>query len=142
MFSLLVIIYDNFIEASLFDMTNEEMSSSRPTFLSRISLNDIWRPATRKYCGNDPWKMLKTSISILFSQSVLQVFPIIYNSLQSCTNVYLGEPFLLNLRVLFEDMPYICDLHVFKISFLLHHFFQKDWRYIIHLLLVISIAVS
>ncbi|WVY99614.1 hypothetical protein V8G54_025684 [Vigna mungo] len=44
----------------------------RPTLLSRISLNDIWRPATRKYCGNDPWKMLKTSISILFSQSVLQ----------------------------------------------------------------------
>ncbi|XP_028772065.1 uncharacterized protein LOC114729242 isoform X2 [Neltuma alba] len=44
----------------------------RPTFLSRISLSDIWRPATRKYCGNNPWKMLKTSISILFSQSVLQ----------------------------------------------------------------------
>ncbi|WJX70151.1 hypothetical protein P8452_54289 [Trifolium repens] len=44
----------------------------RPTFLSRISLSDTWRPATRKYCGNDPWKMLKTSISILFSQSVLQ----------------------------------------------------------------------
>ncbi|XP_027339738.1 uncharacterized protein LOC113853530 isoform X2 [Abrus precatorius] len=44
----------------------------RPTFLSRISLSDIWRPATRKYCRNDPWKMLKTSISILFSQSVLQ----------------------------------------------------------------------
>ncbi|CAI8611753.1 unnamed protein product [Vicia faba] len=44
----------------------------RPTFLSRISLSDIWRPATRKYCGNDPWKILKTSISILFSKSVLQ----------------------------------------------------------------------
>ncbi|KAK7262040.1 hypothetical protein RIF29_28368 [Crotalaria pallida] len=44
----------------------------RPTFLSRISLGDIWRPATRKYCQNDPWKMLKTAISILFSQSVLQ----------------------------------------------------------------------
>ncbi|CAK8535544.1 unnamed protein product [Lathyrus sativus] len=44
----------------------------RPTFLSRISLSDTWRPATRKYCGNDPWKMLKTSISILFSKSVLQ----------------------------------------------------------------------
>ncbi|KAI4355916.1 hypothetical protein L6164_004641 [Bauhinia variegata] len=44
----------------------------RSTFLSRISLSDIWRPATRKYCGNDLWKMLKTSISILFSQSVLQ----------------------------------------------------------------------
>ncbi|KAL9323257.1 hypothetical protein ACSQ67_011310 [Phaseolus vulgaris] len=71
--SLLVApLIDNLIEASLFDMTNQEMSPSRPTFLSRISLNDIWRPATRKYCGNDPWKMLKTSISILFSQSVLQ----------------------------------------------------------------------
>ncbi|WCJ22563.1 hypothetical protein M5689_004647 [Euphorbia peplus] len=44
----------------------------RPIFLSRISLSDIWRPATRKYCGNDPWKMLKTSFSILLSQSVLQ----------------------------------------------------------------------
>ncbi|KAG4961698.1 hypothetical protein AAZX31_13G353800 [Glycine max] len=44
----------------------------RPTFLSRISLSDIWRPASRKYCRNDTWKMLKTSISILFSQSVLQ----------------------------------------------------------------------
>ncbi|KAE8700961.1 putative plastid-lipid-associated protein 10 [Hibiscus syriacus] len=38
----------------------------------RISLNDIWRPATRKYCGNDVWKMLKTSVSILLSQSILQ----------------------------------------------------------------------
>ncbi|OMO82350.1 hypothetical protein COLO4_23085 [Corchorus olitorius] len=44
----------------------------RPTFLSRISLSDIWRPATRKYCGNDVWKMLKTSVSILLSRSVLQ----------------------------------------------------------------------
>ncbi|XP_057422529.1 uncharacterized protein LOC130716577 isoform X2 [Lotus japonicus] len=44
----------------------------RPTFLSRISLSDIWRPATRKACRSDPWKILRTSISILFSQSVLQ----------------------------------------------------------------------
>ncbi|KAK6260446.1 hypothetical protein SCA6_014920 [Theobroma cacao] len=44
----------------------------RPTFLSRISLSDIWRPATRKHCGNDVWKMLKTSVSILLSRSVLQ----------------------------------------------------------------------
>ncbi|KAI9180910.1 hypothetical protein LWI28_009370 [Acer negundo] len=43
-----------------------------PTFLSRISLSDIWRPATRKFCDNDLWKMLKTSVSILFSQSILQ----------------------------------------------------------------------
>ncbi|XVF33042.1 hypothetical protein REPUB_Repub17cG0134200 [Reevesia pubescens] len=44
----------------------------RPTFLSRISLSDIWRPATRKYCGNNVWKMLKTSVSILLSKSILQ----------------------------------------------------------------------
>uniref|UniRef100_A0A6M2ERJ8 Uncharacterized protein n=1 Tax=Populus davidiana TaxID=266767 RepID=A0A6M2ERJ8_9ROSI len=44
----------------------------RPIFLSRISLSDIWRPATRKYCRNNIWKMLKTSFSILLSQSVLQ----------------------------------------------------------------------
>ncbi|GLU00925.1 hypothetical protein SLE2022_182590 [Rubroshorea leprosula] len=55
---------------------NSNSSASEPylrsTFLSRISLSDIWRPATRKYCGNDVWKMLKTSISILLSQSILQ----------------------------------------------------------------------
>ncbi|GLT51345.1 hypothetical protein SLA2020_247620 [Shorea laevis] len=55
---------------------NGDSSASEPylrsTFLSRISLSDIWRPATRKYCGNDVWKMLKTSISILLSQSILQ----------------------------------------------------------------------
>ena len=45
----------------------------RPNFLSRISLSDIWRPASKKYCGNNPWKMLKTSFSILLSKSVLQV---------------------------------------------------------------------
>ncbi|XP_015933491.1 uncharacterized protein LOC107459752 isoform X2 [Arachis duranensis] len=58
-----------------FEVDNDSNTSEpylRPTFLSRISLSDIWRPATRKYCRNDPWKMLKTSISILLSQSVLQ----------------------------------------------------------------------
>ncbi|XP_031251088.1 uncharacterized protein LOC116108987 isoform X3 [Pistacia vera] len=44
----------------------------RPISLSRISLSDIWRPASRKYCGNDLWKMLKTSVSILLSKSILQ----------------------------------------------------------------------
>ncbi|XP_034207730.1 uncharacterized protein LOC117621396 isoform X2 [Prunus dulcis] len=52
--------------------TNASDPYARPIFLSRISLSDIWRPATRKYCGNDIWKMLKTSVSILFSQSILQ----------------------------------------------------------------------
>ncbi|XP_059649869.1 uncharacterized protein LOC132295584 isoform X1 [Cornus florida] len=44
----------------------------RPIFLSRISLSDIWEPATRKFCENDLWEMLRTSISILLSQSILQ----------------------------------------------------------------------
>ncbi|OUZ99072.1 Protein of unknown function DUF3754 [Macleaya cordata] len=44
---------------------------ARPIFLSRISLGDLWRPATRERCGN-VWNMLKTAVSILFSQSVLQ----------------------------------------------------------------------
>ncbi|XP_015894229.3 uncharacterized protein LOC107428240 isoform X2 [Ziziphus jujuba] len=51
---------------------NASEPNTRSIFLSRISLSDIWRPATRKYCGNDIWKMLKTSISILLSQSTLQ----------------------------------------------------------------------
>ncbi|XP_052205203.1 uncharacterized protein LOC127810025 [Diospyros lotus] len=44
----------------------------RPIFLSRITLSDIWEPATRKSSQNDFWKMLKTAISIIFSQSILQ----------------------------------------------------------------------
>ncbi|XP_077245603.1 DUF3754 family protein, putative (DUF3754) isoform X5 [Tasmannia lanceolata] len=45
----------------------------RPNCLRRISLNDIWEPAAREPCRNNPWKMFKTAIAILFSQSVLQV---------------------------------------------------------------------
>ncbi|KAL9228773.1 hypothetical protein vseg_004317 [Gypsophila vaccaria] len=44
----------------------------RPVFLSRISLNDIWRPATSQYCDNNVWRMLKVGFSIIFSQSILQ----------------------------------------------------------------------
>ncbi|XP_077245608.1 DUF3754 family protein, putative (DUF3754) isoform X9 [Tasmannia lanceolata] len=44
----------------------------RPNCLRRISLNDIWEPAAREPCRNNPWKMFKTAIAILFSQSVLQ----------------------------------------------------------------------
>ncbi|XP_071692732.1 uncharacterized protein [Rutidosis leptorrhynchoides] len=44
----------------------------RPIFLSRISLSDIWHPASRKFCENNPWKMLKTAFSIILSRSVLQ----------------------------------------------------------------------
>ncbi|KAL6144318.1 hypothetical protein ACLB2K_055012 [Fragaria x ananassa] len=45
---------------------------ARPIFLSRRSLSDIWRPASWKYCDKNIWKMLKTSVSILFSKSILQ----------------------------------------------------------------------
>ncbi|XP_055802688.1 uncharacterized protein LOC129871739 isoform X2 [Solanum dulcamara] len=53
------------------DVTETE-SYLRPIFLSRISLSDIWEPASRKLCGNDFWRMLRTSISILLSKSTLQ----------------------------------------------------------------------
>ncbi|XP_034709853.1 uncharacterized protein LOC117932686 isoform X2 [Vitis riparia] len=58
-----------------FELQNDNTASELylgPISLSRITLGDIWRPATRKNCGNDFWKMLKTSISILLSQSILQ----------------------------------------------------------------------
>ncbi|CAN4096709.1 unnamed protein product [Withania somnifera] len=53
------------------DATETE-SHLRPIFLSRISLNDIWEPASHRVCGNDFWRMLRTSISILLSKSTLQ----------------------------------------------------------------------
>ncbi|XP_010507955.1 PREDICTED: uncharacterized protein LOC104784616 [Camelina sativa] len=44
----------------------------RPIFLSRMTLDDIWKPASKKACGNDIWKRMKTWISILLSPSTLQ----------------------------------------------------------------------
>ncbi|CAN1762350.1 hypothetical protein LINPERHAP1_LOCUS8322 [Linum perenne] len=52
--------------------SNDSESHLRPIFLSRISLSDIWKPATRKFNGNNPWKILRKAFSILLSQSVLQ----------------------------------------------------------------------
>ncbi|CAL1398812.1 unnamed protein product [Linum trigynum] len=52
--------------------SNASESHLRPIFLSRISLSDIWKPASRKFCGNNLWKMSKKAFSILLSQSVLQ----------------------------------------------------------------------
>ncbi|KAK4482583.1 hypothetical protein RD792_009746 [Penstemon davidsonii] len=43
-----------------------------PSFLSRISLSDIWKPASPKRCGNDFQKIFGTAVSILFSKSILQ----------------------------------------------------------------------
>ncbi|KAL6134852.1 hypothetical protein ACLB2K_067080 [Fragaria x ananassa] len=58
-----------------FELDGDANSSdpyARPIFLSRRSLSDIWRPASWKYCDKNIWKMLKTSVSILFSKSILQ----------------------------------------------------------------------
>ncbi|KAI3470249.1 hypothetical protein Pfo_026912 [Paulownia fortunei] len=58
-----------------FDLDSHSTSSESnlsPIFLSRISLSDIWKPASPKSCGNDFGKMLKNAFSILFSQSILQ----------------------------------------------------------------------
>lgn len=58
-----------------FDLQSKSMSSEpylRPIFLSRMTLADIWEPATWKSCGKNIGKMFKTATSILFSQSVLQ----------------------------------------------------------------------
>ncbi|PSS26234.1 MAP protein [Actinidia chinensis var. chinensis] len=63
------------IAKETFDLESDVTATEpylRPIFLSRITLSDIWKPATRKYCGNDFWKILKNAISLLFSQSVLQ----------------------------------------------------------------------
>ncbi|KAK1394478.1 3-methyl-2-oxobutanoate hydroxymethyltransferase [Heracleum sosnowskyi] len=47
-------------------------SHLRPISLPRISLGDIWEPATIKFCGNDLWKMFKAAFTILSSKSSLQ----------------------------------------------------------------------
>ncbi|KAH9321748.1 hypothetical protein KI387_016387, partial [Taxus chinensis] len=43
-----------------------------PNFLSRVSLKDIWKPATQEICGNDIWRQLQAAFSVLFSRSTLQ----------------------------------------------------------------------
>lgn len=51
-------------------------SSSNPylrkNFLSRVSLKDIWKPATKEICENDVWRQLRAAFSVLFSRSTLQ----------------------------------------------------------------------
>ncbi|XP_031391342.1 uncharacterized protein LOC116203644 isoform X6 [Punica granatum] len=59
-----------------FELENDNNATDpylRPILLSRISLGDIWKPAAERWYGNDIWEALRTSVSILFSQSILQV---------------------------------------------------------------------
>ncbi|CAK9877543.1 unnamed protein product [Sphagnum jensenii] len=44
----------------------------RPKMLTRVSMRDIWRPASKVACGNNIWRQLQASFSIFFSQSTLQ----------------------------------------------------------------------
>ncbi|XP_042031362.1 uncharacterized protein LOC121778126 isoform X1 [Salvia splendens] len=63
------------IPEEAFDLHLDSSSSGSnlsPSFLPRISLSDIWKPASPRYCGNDFRKMLRTAISVLFSRSILQ----------------------------------------------------------------------
>ncbi|KAL5719347.1 hypothetical protein ACHQM5_012139 [Ranunculus cassubicifolius] len=87
----------------------------RPNFLSRISLADIWKPATMERCGNDILKMLKTSISILFSQSTLQEpafqeLILLYNEEKTISKEDKAEAPSLKLKI-YERIP-IPDLPV------------------------------
>jgi hypothetical protein len=45
----------------------------RPNFLPRITLANIWEPASRESCDNNIWEIVKTSFRILFGRSTLQV---------------------------------------------------------------------
>ncbi|KAH7668345.1 Tetratricopeptide-like helical domain-containing protein [Dioscorea alata] len=61
-------------EASL-DLKEETSYSEaylRQTFLPRITLSNIWEPASRESCGGNVWKMFQNAVSILFSKSILQ----------------------------------------------------------------------
>lgn len=44
----------------------------RPKMLARVSMRDIWRPASKAACGNNPWKQVRAAFSIFFSRSTLQ----------------------------------------------------------------------
>ncbi|CAA7044323.1 unnamed protein product [Microthlaspi erraticum] len=60
------------IPSQLANDTNASEPYLRPISLSRMTLGDIWKPASKKACGNDLWKRIKTSVSILLSPSTLQ----------------------------------------------------------------------
>lgn len=44
----------------------------RPKMLTRVSMRDIWKPASKAACGNNPWKRIRAAFSIFFSRSTLQ----------------------------------------------------------------------
>lgn len=45
---------------------------ARPNFLPRITLANIWEPASIESCDNNVWEIVKASFAILFGKSTLQ----------------------------------------------------------------------
>ncbi|XP_073134749.1 uncharacterized protein [Henckelia pumila] len=71
-FILLGLVPSKPLQAYDLDSKSTCESHLSESFLPRITLSDIWKPATLESCGNDFWKMLRTSASILISESILQ----------------------------------------------------------------------
>ncbi|KAM3196880.1 hypothetical protein ACQJBY_072522 [Aegilops geniculata] len=61
-------------EATLKSDTEAKQSEGyvRPNFLPRITLANIWEPASREACDNNIWEIIKASFGILFAKSTLQ----------------------------------------------------------------------
>eukprot|EP00252_Welwitschia_mirabilis_P026698 TRINITY_DN8836_c1_g1_i1.p1 TRINITY_DN8836_c1_g1~~TRINITY_DN8836_c1_g1_i1.p1 ORF type:complete len:630 (+),score=105.43 TRINITY_DN8836_c1_g1_i1:201-2090(+) len=63
-------------EMSMSILNVNGISSSDPyvstNFLTRVSLRDIWKPATKEACEYNIWRQLKAVSSVIFSRSVLQ----------------------------------------------------------------------
>jgi len=55
------------------DETKHLEGHVRPNFLPRITLANIWEPASRESCNNNFWEIVKVSFRILFGRSTLQV---------------------------------------------------------------------
>lgn len=55
------------------DVETEHLEGyARPNFLPRITLANIWEPASRESCDNNVWEIVKASFGILFGKSTLQ----------------------------------------------------------------------
>ncbi|CAN6215461.1 unnamed protein product [Urochloa humidicola] len=54
------------------DETKHLEGHVRPNFLPRITLANIWEPASRESCDNNIWEIVKASFRILFGRSTLQ----------------------------------------------------------------------
>ncbi|KAL2603107.1 hypothetical protein R1flu_017160 [Riccia fluitans] len=44
----------------------------RPSFISRVSMKDIWYPASRAVVGENPWKRFRAALSVFFTRVTLQ----------------------------------------------------------------------